>query len=94
MSTASSSVVNENFKPDKMEEQVLEHLKAGREAGTPWGYTSASIAAEALGTRRQYTSSALGSLHDAGWVEKVEPEGTGVYRFIDDPREEDNEHDS
>jgi len=28
----------------------------------------------------------LSSLHAAGWVEKVEPEGTGVYRFVEDPR--------
>jgi len=94
MTIAPPNVVNENFEPDKMEEQVLEHLKAGRDAGDPWGYTSASIAAEALDTRRQYTSSALGSLHDAGWVEKAEPKGTGVYRFVDDPREGDDEHNS
>jgi len=69
-----------------MKVAVLEHLKDGRELGMPWGYTSASIAAAALDTRRQYTSRALNSLHDAGWIEKVEPEGTGVYRFVNDPR--------
>lgn len=67
---------------------ILDHLKDGRDRGAPWGYTSASIAAAALDTRRQYTSRALGSLHDAGWVEKVEPVGTGVYRFVEDPRDE------
>ena len=87
MSVTTGRMVNENFNPDEMEEAVLRHLKDGREEGAPWGYTSASIAAAALDTRRQYTSRALGSLHDAGWVERVEPEGTGVYRFISDPRE-------
>ena len=87
MSVITGRMVNENFEPDEMEERVLEHLKSGREDCDPWGYTSASIAAADLDTRRQYTSRALGSLHDAGWLERVEPEGTGVYRFIADPRE-------
>lgn len=88
MSVIPDQMVNENFQPDEMEEAVLKHLTDGRERGRPWGYTSASIAAADIGTRRQYTSNALGSLHDAGWVEKVEPKGTGVYRFVDDPRGE------
>jgi len=86
MSLTEATVVNEKFRPDDMEAAVLEHLKDGRGRGEPWGYTSASIAAAALDTRRQYTSRALSSLHDAGWVEKVEPKGTGIYRFVNDPR--------
>lgn len=86
---ATTDMVNESFDPDEREEAVLAHLKEGRSEDEPWGYTSASIAGEALEMPRQYTSNALGSLHDAGWVEKVEPEGTGVYRFVDDPREGD-----
>jgi hypothetical protein len=89
MSVAATNVVNEQFEPDELEEAILDHLKEGRDRGEPWGYTSASIAAKALDSRRQYTSRALGSLHDAGWVEKVEPEGTGVYRLVEDPREND-----
>lgn len=80
-------MVNESFEPTPRQERVLEHLKEGRDKGQPWGYTSASIAGEALGVPRQYTSSALSNLHAAGWVEKVEPEGTGVYRFVEDPRQ-------
>ena len=82
-------MVNESFDPGERAEAVLRHLKEGRETGDPWGYTSASIAGEALGVPRQYTSRALSDLHAAGWVEKVEPEGTGVYRFVDDPRSEE-----
>jgi len=89
MSVDAVSMVNEQFVPNETQEKVLEHLKSGRENSEPWGYTSASIAAEALDTRRQYTSSALGSLHDAGWIEQIEPVGTGVYRFVDDPREDE-----
>lgn len=80
-------MVNESYEPGEREEAVLRHLKTGREQGEPWGYTSASVAGAALDMPRQYTSSALSSLHAAGWVEKVEPEGTGVYRFVEDPRE-------
>jgi len=87
MSVQTAEMVNESYEPDKREEAVLEHLKDGRDEGHPWGYTSASIAGEALDMPRQYTSSALGNLHAAGWVENVEPEGTGVYRFVEDPRE-------
>lgn len=82
-------MVNESYEPNEREEAVLKHLVEGREQGEPWGYTSASVAGQALDMPRQYTSSALSSLHAAGWVEKVEPEGTGVYRFVEDPR---NEH--
>jgi len=88
MAIATTDMVNESFEPDDRQEAVLRHLKDGRDEGRPWGYTSASIAGAALDMPRQYTSDALSSLHDAGWVEKVEPTGTGVYRFVEDPRED------
>jgi hypothetical protein len=88
MSIPATDMVNESFDPDDRQEAVLRHLKDGRDDGEPWGHTSASIAGEALGMPRQYTSAALRALHNAGWVEKIEPEGTGVYRFVEDPREE------
>jgi hypothetical protein len=87
MSIQATNMVNESFDPGERERAVLRHLKDGRDRGEPWGYTSASVAGEALDMPRQYTSNALGSLHDAGWVEKVEPTGTGIYRFVSDPRE-------
>lgn len=90
MAVTTDRMVNESFEPDEMEEAVLRHLKEGRDDCEPWGFTSPSIAAADLDTRRQYTSRALGSLHDAGWVTKVEPEGTGVYKFVEDPREADD----
>jgi len=90
MAVSATDMVNESFEPNERQEAVLRHLKEGRGEGEPWGYTSASIAGATLDLPRQYTSSALSSLHDAGWIEKVEPEGTGVYRFVDDPREQDS----
>lgn len=70
---------------------VLEVLKDGRDRGDPWGYTTPTVAAEAFDSRRQYTSRALKNLVAAGWIEQV---GTGVYRFVEDPREENDEHDN
>jgi hypothetical protein len=87
MAISQTQMVNESYEPSDREEAVLDHLKYGRDRGEPWGYTSASVAGAALDMPRQYTSSALSSLHAAGWVEKVEPEGTGVYRFVEDPRD-------
>lgn len=86
MAIPQTQMVNESYEPSDREEAVLDHLKDGRDSGEPWGYTSASVAGAALDMPRQYTSSALSSLHAAGWIEKVEPEGTGVYRFVEDPR--------
>lgn len=87
MSVTVDRMVNENFTPNDLEEQALDVLKEGRDDGEPWGYTTPTVAADEIDTRRQYTSRALGSLVDAGWIEQV---GTGVYRFVMDPREDDN----
>lgn len=84
MSVTRISVVNEHYSPDEMEEEILEVLKDGRERGDPWGYTTPSVAAGEVNTRRQYTSQALDNLVTAGWVERI---GRGVYRFVTDPRE-------
>lgn len=87
-------VVNEGYEPNEREESVLEHMKRGRDEGLPWGFTSASIAAEALDTEKQYTSRALNSLRSAGWVERVGPDNLGVYRFVADPRTEGDSDES
>jgi hypothetical protein len=84
MSVTIARVVNEHYSPDEMEEDILEVLKDGRERGDPWGYTTPSVAAGKIDTRRQYTSQALDNLVTAGWVERI---GRGVYRFVADPRE-------
>lgn len=84
MSVMADSVVNENYSPDDMEEKMLRVLTDERFEDNPWGYTTPSVAAEIVGTRRQYTSRALQNLVKAGWVEQV---GRGVYRFVEDPRE-------
>lgn len=86
MTVTTVGMVNESYNPSEMEESVLDVLKNGREEGRPWGYTTPSVSASIINTRRQYTSRALQGLVKAGWVESV---GTGVYRFVEDPREED-----
>lgn len=91
MAVTQDDMVNENYEPDDTEEQVLDVLKDGRDRGDPWGYTTPTVAADAIDSRRQYTSRALKNLVTAGWIEQV---GTGVYRYVDDPREDDDERDN
>jgi DNA-binding IclR family transcriptional regulator len=85
MAVTTNRVVNESYVPDETEEQVLDVLTDGRERGEPWGYTTPTVAGNALDLRRQYTSRALQDLTKAGWVEQV---GRGVYRYVEDPRNE------
>ncbi len=78
-------MVNEGFEPNERQEAILDVLKDGRESSGPWGYANPKRFEEELGDRRQYINRALRGLVDAGWVEKV---NRGLYRFVDDPREE------
>lgn len=85
MAVTQHSVVNESYEPGSREEQILDLLKEGRESNNPWGRVNPKYVTERTGMRRQYVSRALGSLEDAGWVRKL---ATGLYEFVDDPREE------
>lgn len=84
MGLGTNAMVNENFKPNDRQEAILDVLKEGREEGKPWGYTNPQRLKENIDTRRQYINRDLRSLTDAGWVEKV---NTGLYRFVEDPRD-------
>ncbi|MFC7135268.1 MULTISPECIES: MarR family transcriptional regulator [Salinibaculum] len=78
-------MINERFEPDERQEAILAVLKEGREEGRPWGYANPKRLEEQLDVRRQYINRSLRGLVDAGWVEKV---NRGLYRFVDDPRED------
>jgi DNA-binding IclR family transcriptional regulator len=78
-------MVNESFEPDERQEAILEVLKEGREERTPWGYANPKRLSEETGERKQYINRALSGLVDAGWVEKV---NRGLYKFVEDPRDE------
>ena len=77
-------MVNEAFEPDDRQDGILDVLKEGREENEPWGYTNPKRMESRLEIRRQYINRALQGLVDAGWIEKV---NRGLYRFVDDPRE-------
>lgn len=79
---------NEQFEPNELQERILERLKDGRDEGRPWGITTPSIVGGELNEPRQYTSRELGSLEDAGWVKSI---GNGVYEFVEDPRERNDD---
>ena len=78
-------MVNEDFEPTDRQEAILDVLQQGRDEGQPWGYANPKRLEEELDIRRQYVNRALRGLVDAGWVEKV---NRGLYRFVDDPRED------
>jgi DNA-binding MarR family transcriptional regulator len=80
-------MVNENFEPDERQEQVLEILKRGRAKNDPWGYANPKRLENELDIRRQYINRSLRGLVDAGWIEKV---NRGLYRFVEDPREDNS----
>lgn len=79
-----ATVVNRNYDPSDLEEEILGVLKEGRDEGEPWGYANPKRLVENTGERRQYISRGLDSLVSAGWVEKPY---RGLYRFVEDPRE-------
>lgn len=85
MAVSQTDVVNENYSPGEREEKILELLKEGREQNKPWGRVNPKFVSERTEIRRQYVNRALGSLEDAGWVKKL---ATGLYEFVDDPRED------
>lgn len=78
-------MVNEEFEPNERQARILDVLKEGREEGEPWGYANPKRLEKELEVRRQYVNRALRGLVDAGWVENV---NRGLYRFVEDPREE------
>ncbi|QRY26394.1 helix-turn-helix domain-containing protein [Halobacterium sp. BOL4-2] len=78
-------MVNENFAPNDEQEQLLDVLKKGRDGGDPWGYATVSRFSEETGIRKQYVNRHLDGLLGAGWVTK---DYHGLYRFVDDPRED------
>jgi len=86
MAVSTANVVNREYDPGDLEEDILAVLKEGRDEGEPWGYANPKRLVDRLDVRRQYVSRALDSLMSAGWVEKP---NRGLYRFVDDPREED-----
>jgi len=85
MAVSSTNVVNENYSPGEREEKILELLKTGREQNKPWGRVNPKYVSDQTEMRRQYVNRALSSLEDAGWIKKLT---TGLYEFVDDPREE------
>jgi len=78
-------MVNEDFKPSDRQELLLDVLKAGRDGGEPWGWATVKRFSEESDLRKQYVSRELDGLLGAGWVEKPY---RGLYRFVDDPRED------
>lgn len=89
--TTTGQMVNENFEPSSKEEAVLNVFKRGRNENEPWGYATPMRITLITGYRKQRINEALDSLTSAGWIEQVEVNDEsvrGLYKFVDDPRQD------
>jgi DNA-binding IclR family transcriptional regulator len=84
MAAAATQDVNENHRPSPSEERALEVLKAGREAGAPWGRVTPLLVRERADMKKSTAEYALRQLQTAGWVSKPVD---GLYELVGDPRE-------
>lgn len=81
-------MVNEDFEPSERQEELLSVLIDGRSEGEPWGYATVKRFTEETDLRKQYVNRELEGLLGAGWIEKSY---RGLYRFVRDPREDDDD---
>lgn len=77
-------MVNEDHSPSDDEEQILEIMKDGRDAGEPWGHATPVFLKE---QGVESVDFHIRQLRTAGWIKQV---SRGFYRFVDDPREDTN----
>lgn len=82
-----SEMVNEDYDPTDEEDRILDVFKEGRDEGEPWGYATPRHLREVTETKKGNVEYYLRQLTSAGWVRKVT---RGFYRFVDDPREDNN----
>jgi len=78
-------MVNRDFEPSERQEALLTVLVDGRSSGEPWGWATTKRFAEETDLRKQYVTRELEGLLGAGWVEKPY---RGLYRYVNDPRED------
>jgi len=74
MRTVQSSVANKSFNPSGQQRQVLNVFKEEYQVNPRW-------IRDVTGLERQRVNEALGSLEDAGWIEK---RTRGLYRLVYD----------
>jgi hypothetical protein len=84
MSIADQDMVNEAYEPTEKDEQILDALRAGRDAGDPWGRANPTWLVAETGLEKGNVEYSLRNLRSAGWIERV---AKGLYEFVEDPRE-------
>jgi hypothetical protein len=80
-------MVNEEYEPNKREEQVLELFVEGRKEGSPWGRVNPLYVRERTKLDKGQVEYALRNLATAGWIRQVNR--GGLYEFVEDPRGEE-----
>lgn len=79
-------MVNENYEPNKREEEVLQMFKEGRNTGEPWGRVNPLYLREHSDLDKGQVEYALRNLKNAGWITQLNQ--GGLYELVADPREE------
>jgi DNA-binding MarR family transcriptional regulator len=85
MAVSRGTVPNREYDPSDLEADILAVLKEGRNEDEPWGYANPKRLVNRTDVRRQYVQRALDNLVAAGWIEKPD---RGLYRFVEDPRDD------
>lgn len=70
-----ANVVNREYEPSDLEDDVIAVLKEGR--------ANPQLLRETVGVSRQRINHALNQLQAAGWVRRVT---RGLYELVEDPR--------
>jgi len=79
-------MVNENYEPNKREEELLQMFKKGRNTGEPWGRVNPLFLREHSDLDKGQVEYALRNLKNAGWITQLNR--GGLYELVADPREE------
>lgn len=74
-------MVNEDYEPNELDEQILQIAKEG-------GRVTPLLLRQKTGATKQTINNRLNQLTAAGWIKKIT---TGLYEYVEDPRDEDND---
>lgn len=81
-------MVNESYTPSAEEEQILTLFEEGQDSNEPWGRANPLYFREKSSLKKGQVEYALSNLRKAGWIDRL---NSGLYEFVEDPRESDGD---